>query len=317
MPLYNNAATIRRALESLRAQTVGDFEAIVVDDGSRDGGPDVVAEMAREDARLRLIGPRANSGPSEARNVGIASATGEWIALLDGDDAWRPERLAHLLGSSEGADFVGDDLVVHDAGNDEEVGPCFLGFYGVTELTLEDHMSVWPRAHGDTGILKPLMRRSFLDAHGLRYDPAVRCGEDFILYTEALMQGARFRLIPQAGYVYTVTYGPRSRSVSPHTHTVADGSAMARELRRLGARYDARLTPSERDTLEIKADSLDRLTEMIDFRRAVDRRDVLGCARILSSDRRVRRRVGAALARRMLGPLVPPKRERVVAYGRR
>ena len=78
-----------------------------------------------------------------------------------------------------------------------------------------------------------------------------------------------------------------------------------------------RREPSERETLAIKAESLDRLTEMIDFRRAVDRRDVLGCARILSSDRRVRRRVGAALARRVLGPLVPPKRERVVAHAKR
>ena len=86
IPLYNGRDFIREALDSVLAQTLSPDEIIVVDDGSTDDGPDIVADMALSHSITLLR--KANGGQSSARNVGIAHANGDLIALLDQDDAW-------------------------------------------------------------------------------------------------------------------------------------------------------------------------------------------------------------------------------------
>jgi glycosyltransferase involved in cell wall biosynthesis len=95
VPLYNKARHIRRALDSVLAQSMQDFEVIVVDDGSTDGGGDVVREM--NDARIRLIA-QENRGVSAARNRGIRESSFEWVAFLDADDEWSPSFLETVTG---------------------------------------------------------------------------------------------------------------------------------------------------------------------------------------------------------------------------
>ena len=94
IPLYNKAPYVRRALDSVAAQTFTDFEVVVVDDGSTDGGADAV--RAYEGGRFRLV-RQANAGPGAARNRGVAEAAGETLAFLDADDEWLPEYLARGL----------------------------------------------------------------------------------------------------------------------------------------------------------------------------------------------------------------------------
>jgi glycosyltransferase involved in cell wall biosynthesis len=94
VPTRNRAAVLPRALRSVLAQTVGDFELVVVDDGSDDGTAAVQAAVV--DPRVVwLTGPHA--GVSVARNTGIAAARGAWVAFLDDDNEWEPEYLAHQL----------------------------------------------------------------------------------------------------------------------------------------------------------------------------------------------------------------------------
>jgi glycosyltransferase involved in cell wall biosynthesis len=94
MPLYNKERDVSRAIDSVRSQTVKDFELIVVNDGSTDKGPDVV--RACEDQRIRII-DQANEGVSAARNKGIAEANTDLIAFLDADDEWKPDFLATIF----------------------------------------------------------------------------------------------------------------------------------------------------------------------------------------------------------------------------
>ena len=89
IPAYNSAAHIQRALDSVLTQTRPADEIIVVDDGSTDGTAEIVRSYGD---KVRLI-EQANSGASAARNAGILAATGDWIALLDADDEWLPEKL--------------------------------------------------------------------------------------------------------------------------------------------------------------------------------------------------------------------------------
>lgn len=95
IPLYNRADHVRRAVDSVLAQTLRDFELIIVDDGSTDGGGDIVRQFA--DPRVRVV-RQPNAGESAARNRGIAEAHGTWIGLLDSDDEWMPEFLALTVG---------------------------------------------------------------------------------------------------------------------------------------------------------------------------------------------------------------------------
>ncbi len=89
---YNGEAFVGEALASLGAQTFRDFEAIVVDDGSTDGTAALVAKLAARDERFRLI-RQANGGTQAARNAALAGARGAWVALLDQDDVWLPQKL--------------------------------------------------------------------------------------------------------------------------------------------------------------------------------------------------------------------------------
>lgn len=104
LPTFNRASLLAEALASVCAQTVADWECIVVDDGSTDGTPDMMARTA--DRRIRYLA-RAHSGhPGVVRNAGLAVARGKWVAFLDDDDLWRPEKLAVQLRLLDGGRFL-------------------------------------------------------------------------------------------------------------------------------------------------------------------------------------------------------------------
>ncbi len=91
-PLYNGEEYIAETIESVIAQTYTDWEMIVVNDGSKDRGPEIVAGYAEKDNRITLIN-QENGGSAAARNNGIRRATGRYISLLDADDTWKPNFL--------------------------------------------------------------------------------------------------------------------------------------------------------------------------------------------------------------------------------
>ncbi|MFP6892568.1 MAG: glycosyltransferase [Opitutales bacterium] len=93
IPTYDRMETLPRALDSVISQTFSDWELIVVDDGSTDG----TDEMILRDYPAVRLHRQENTGVSSARNAGVALASGEWIAFLDSDDAWLPEKLERQL----------------------------------------------------------------------------------------------------------------------------------------------------------------------------------------------------------------------------
>ncbi len=92
IPAYNADAFIAATLDSVIAQTYGNFEVLVVDDGSRDRTPEIVRSYREKDSRIRLL-QQANGGVAAARNLAISQAGGELIAPLDADDVWHPRKL--------------------------------------------------------------------------------------------------------------------------------------------------------------------------------------------------------------------------------
>jgi glycosyltransferase involved in cell wall biosynthesis len=95
IPVFNRAAVVGRAVESVLRQSFADFELILVDDGSTDGSVDTV--LAFNDPRIRLIRHECNQGAAAARNTGIAASSGRLIAFLDSDDVWHPAKLERQI----------------------------------------------------------------------------------------------------------------------------------------------------------------------------------------------------------------------------
>jgi teichuronic acid biosynthesis glycosyltransferase TuaG len=97
VPCYNSGRFIRATLEAVRAQTFTDWECIVIDDASSDDSAAIVAAMAEEDPRIVPLRLPENLGAAGARNAGLERVRGDYIAFLDSDDYWVPEKLARQV----------------------------------------------------------------------------------------------------------------------------------------------------------------------------------------------------------------------------
>ena len=95
IPTYNRAKIVTKAIDSVLAQTYKDFEIVVVDDGSIDNTKEVIHNF--KNRVIRYTRNRENRGQAYARNKGVKIAKGEYIAFLDSDDFWLPNKLALLL----------------------------------------------------------------------------------------------------------------------------------------------------------------------------------------------------------------------------
>ena len=96
-PVYNAARWLPETFATVRAQTFSDWEQILVNDGSTDASPELIDAAAAEDPRFRSMHTSGREGPSAARNLGLKAARGRFVAFLDADDLWLPEKLARSV----------------------------------------------------------------------------------------------------------------------------------------------------------------------------------------------------------------------------
>lgn len=101
IPAYNAAAYIEQAIRSVMAQTYTAWELLVIDDCSTDDTAAVIQRLAAEDDRVRLIRNEKNSGVAVTRNRGLDMSTGDYVAFLDSDDVWHPDKLAMQVQKAE------------------------------------------------------------------------------------------------------------------------------------------------------------------------------------------------------------------------
>jgi teichuronic acid biosynthesis glycosyltransferase TuaG len=106
MAAYNSEAFIGETIASVQAQTLGDWELLVADDGSTDRTAAIVATAAAEDSRIQLIRLEHNAGVARARNEALAAAQGRFIAFLDSDDLWLPQKLEHQIAFMQAQDVA-------------------------------------------------------------------------------------------------------------------------------------------------------------------------------------------------------------------
>jgi succinoglycan biosynthesis protein ExoU len=202
----NAGRTIGRAVGSALAEPEV-AEVVVVDDASQDDTAAMARAADDNTARLSVIRLDINRGPAAARNLAIAQSSAPLIGILDADDFLVPGRFAAMLATTDW-DLVADNVMFVTEGSPKaspEAVPRFMAEPAYLRLPdfIEGNISR-ARAHrAELGFLKPLVRRAFLDQHRLRYDEALRLGEDYELYVRALARGARFQVIKSCGYAAT------------------------------------------------------------------------------------------------------------------
>lgn len=174
MAAHNSGGFIAQAIASVQAQTRGDWELIVIDDASDDGTPDTVAALADVDPRIRLIALEHNFGaPAGPRNVGIRAARGRWVAILDDDDVWHPQKLDLQLNAlaMTGAGFASAGLIDFDDGTSPAFTPVARA--RVKRISLLDTL-----VNTKTPTSTVVVDRDLLLRHPFNEDPAYKARED-------------------------------------------------------------------------------------------------------------------------------------------
>lgn len=215
---HNVSAYIHAALHSALIQNDVTLEVIVIDDASTDDTWRTIEAVT--DNRITAVRLSQNVGPGAARNKAIALAKGEWIAVLDGDDQFLPDRLSHCISRAREtqADCMIDNIQVYREA-DSATRPMFppVPFSKIiSPLSLADFISerVGWRGGYTLGYSKPIIKRSFLERHSIRYDETLMIGEDYRLMFEILAAGGNCTIEPQQGYRYTVRKGSISHRLS-------------------------------------------------------------------------------------------------------
>ena len=121
MPAYNSAAFISESIQSVLTQSYQNWELLVIDDASSDSTKMIVQQFAEEDSRIQLLVNSTNKGTHHTRNKGIKVAQGDFIAFLDADDQWKPEKLKKQLDllskENKPACFSSYELISEDGEN--------------------------------------------------------------------------------------------------------------------------------------------------------------------------------------------------------
>jgi succinoglycan biosynthesis protein ExoO len=241
IPAYNVSGIVGRAIRSAATQTLPPLEILVIDDCSTDNTVEVVKALARDIPSLRLLSTPANSGPAAARNIGLRAAQGDWIALLDSDDAWKPRRLERLseVASATSADFVADNLVMWDAVADAQFKPSYYDLpekqRQITVIDMFEADDNFNFSKTSFALMKPIYRRNFIIKINIQYNEAMRVGEDFYFYVESLFNGAKIILINEAYYLYSMPHSPSGRS--PHSRSVYRFGALSEQSEMLEQKY--------------------------------------------------------------------------------
>lgn len=212
---YNAEATLDRAVRSALAQPEA-AEICIVDDGSKDTTAALANAWAAREPRVRAISLPMNQGPSAARNAAIAATSAPWVTILDADDYMLDGRLARLHAEVREADFIADAL---QRTTPDETPATPRGALNAKPLNLSGFVLGNLGADKgplDLGFLKPMFRRTFVEAHKLRYREDMRLGEDYEFYARALALGGRFLVSNPAGYVSVERAGSLSKAHSEH-----------------------------------------------------------------------------------------------------
>lgn len=208
IPTFNRSGFLKRAIETACSQTYPVSEIIIVDDGSQDDTPQMVTDMAASDSRIQLI-RQSNAGANAARNAGVRNATSKWIAFLDSDDQWLPEKIAQQI---EAARATGRGAIFTSAvGVDGD--RKLYDFETPLEVSLEDICE--RNCLGTTSVM--MVKNSLVKEVG-GFDLDLPSCQDWDMYIK-LRQRTEFTVVPDQLVLYED--GPHERISNSNRRALA------------------------------------------------------------------------------------------------
>lgn len=186
IPAYNCELLVGATLDSLLAQTMPDFEVILINDGSTDGTGNVLESYAARDSRIRFVTVE-NGGPSRARNRGIAEAKGNYLYFMDSDDLILPDMFEEMLSLAEAHDL--DEVICgYTMENIETKKPHikkfgFDPFVAHTPEEFRGKLTGLVKSHLMYVVWNKLFRSSMIRDHGIQFPPEYVSGEDRLFNT--------------------------------------------------------------------------------------------------------------------------------------
>ncbi len=197
IPVYNADKYLARCLDSLLAQTLTDWCAICINDGSRDNSLNILQEYAARDSRIQII-DKKNAGVSAARNDGLAAATGEFIHFMDADDFIDPDFYYQMTVTANDANvdiacsgFVTDNKFSRD-----------IVYTRQTKLTSLRYMVRDTYMLTDSYVWRYLFRRDFVKKNKLKFDTSLSSQEDAIFVMDAFECANGLVIVPNVFYHY-------------------------------------------------------------------------------------------------------------------
>lgn len=194
IPVYNAEAHLPRCVDSILGQTFGDFELLLVNDGSSDGSLEVCQRYAAVDGRVRVL-DKANGGVSSARNMGIESAVAEWVMFVDADDWVERDMLELAVAHVDSCDIVRLAWVAHHA-NDVVVKKRVMNAESPRQL-----LKQLLRRRTKLAIWGTLIRRELFMLHNIRFDLSYNYAEDWLALLRIVARSKSVKTLPEA-YVY-------------------------------------------------------------------------------------------------------------------
>lgn len=179
IPTYNRAYVIARAVQSVLEQTYANFELLIVDDGSTDDTKQIIEYV--DDDRIRYICLEKNSGASHARNVGIQMAECEYIAFLDSDDEWMPEKLERQMQIIRQAPETVGLVYCRMSGVNRKGEVSFCPDLDIAKERLEGNLFSVLMKENMIGTPTVLVRKKCLEQSG-GFDESLTCIEDWELF---------------------------------------------------------------------------------------------------------------------------------------
>ena len=216
IPAYNAEKYIKDAIDSVLKQTYPYFEIIVVDDASQDKTVEIVRSF--KDERIRLIQHEKNQGPGAARNTATEAAKGRWIALLDADGQWHPQRLEKLIPLAvEGEEkyFVADDSVLcfETVSGLKPWGSSFKLHYDIQSSDKIMIFNLGEYLKHRSPLFHPIIPLNPVKKFNLSYNTSCFMGEDTEFYCHLFRCGLNLKLLLEPLYIYRLT--PEALSARP------------------------------------------------------------------------------------------------------
>lgn len=200
MAAYNAEKTIEQAINSVLSQTYPDFELLVVNDCSTDKTAMLAEAIVKKDDRVRLISNEKNSGVSYTRKHGLEEASGEWVAILDSDDAWAPEKLEKQIKLQKKTNA--DLLFTGSAFMDADGKPIDWYLAAPAEVTYRQLLKQNVLSNSSALVRKELYAKYYAVGDGMH--------EDFAMWLNILKDGRKAYGVDEPLLIYRIAKSSRS-----------------------------------------------------------------------------------------------------------